>query len=181
MKLTDKTNPNEFRNIRGSEDHSHIIGWGVDTDLENDPTYPMKDRNDEEKLGYSWERPEQQPLDVKVLRSVERPNVTAVFGTSTPPRGLSGLIRNFAFKFSESSYSRWVPLILADRINVIEGIISDISRGHFPNFFAERGWKSEWKYNRMGAIRKIAINTAIIAGITTWIIMRRKRKSAFLS
>ncbi|HLO90096.1 MAG TPA: hypothetical protein VK172_02920 [Lentimicrobium sp.] len=180
MKITDQTKPEDFRNIRGG-DNSHIKGWGIDTDVENDPTYPMKDRTDEEQSGYSWERPLQQEVDVKVLRSVERPNVTAVFGTSVPPRGLSGIIRNFAFKFSESSYTRWIPLVMADRINVIEGIIADISRGYFPKFFAERGWKSEWKFNRLGAIRKITVNTLVVAGIVTWIIMRRKRKNAFLS
>lgn len=180
MKLTDTTKPEDFRNIRGG-DNSHITGWGVDADVENDPTYPMKDRTDEEQKGYSWERPELQDVDVKILKSVERPNVTAVFGTSTPPKGLSGLIRNLAYKYSESSYGRWLPLIMADRIGVVEGIISDLARGYVPNIFKERGWKSEWKYNRNVAIRKIAINTLIVAGITTWFIMRRKRKSAFLS
>ncbi len=74
----------------------------------------MKKRNNEEQKGYTWERPPQQPIDVEILRSVERPFVTSVFGTSTPPAGLSGKIRRFAFKYSESSYGRWLPLVLAD-------------------------------------------------------------------
>jgi len=176
MKLTDSTKPEEFKNIRGGE-NTDIEGWGVDFNPENDPTYPIKDRTNDEQKGFSWERPVQQEVKRKMLRSVERPNVTAVFGTSTPPRGLSGLIRNVAFKYSESSFGRWLPLILADRINVVEGIIADLARGHFPNFYKERGWKSEWKYNRRGAIRKIAVNTLIVAGIATWFVMRRKRRN----
>ncbi len=68
-------------------DPSQVRGWGVDADPENDPTYPMKKRNNGEHAGYAWERPPQQPIDVEVLHSNERPNLTAVFGTSTPPTG----------------------------------------------------------------------------------------------
>ena len=71
---------------RTVKDPSQIKGWGVDADPKNDPTYPMKLRNDGEHSGYSWERPPQQPLTVEVLHSNERPDLTSVFGTSTPPR-----------------------------------------------------------------------------------------------
>ena len=40
-----------------AKDVSQIKGWGVDADPKNDPTYPMKLRNDGEHAGYSWERP----------------------------------------------------------------------------------------------------------------------------
>ncbi len=81
----------------------------MDANPKNDPTYPMKKRNNEEHAGYSWERPTQQPLSVEILHSNERPNVTAAFGTSTPPSGLSGMIRRTAFKYSENSYGHWLP------------------------------------------------------------------------
>ena len=124
------------RTLAGSS-KDHIPGWGHDADPENDPTYPMKHRNgaDYERLNY--EKPEQQPLTVEVLHSIERPTVSRVFGTSTPPSGLSGKIRRLAFKKSESTYAHWFPLVVADRINVIEGIIDDIKQGHFPNLIAE--------------------------------------------
>jgi hypothetical protein len=51
-----------------AKDPSQIKGWGVDADPKNDPTYPMKLRNDGEQAGYSWERPLQQPT-VEVLHS----------------------------------------------------------------------------------------------------------------
>src|ERR687884_1988248 len=123
-----------------SVDPSQVKGWGVDANPENDPTYPIKRRNNGEHAGYSWERPPQQRADVEVLHSNERPNVSAVFGTSTPPAGLSGMIRRFAFQYSESSYGHWLPLMLADRVNVVEGILQDLMKGHVPNVFAESGW-----------------------------------------
>jgi hypothetical protein len=173
--ITDETNPSEFRNIRGG-DHSHIIGWGIDADLENDPTYPMKNRTDEEQLGYTWERPEQQVSDVEILKSVERPNLTATFGTSTPPAGLSGMIRRYAFKYSESSYARWLPLVLADRIGVYEGVFEDLAKGIIPNTFAERGWKAEWKYNRKSFVIKAVVATAVTAAVVAVVMQQQKKK-----
>jgi len=146
-----------------AKDYSHIKGWGIDADPKNDPTYPMKHRTNEEHKGYSWERPTQQQIDVELLHSIERPNVTAVFGTSVPPSGLSGMIRRFAFKYSENSYLHWLPLIVADRVNVVEGIVDDIQQGHFPNIFAEKGYKAEWKHNRMGFIQKMVVIGALTA------------------
>ena len=147
-----------------TRDYSHINGWGIDADPANDPTYPMKPhRTDDEQKGYSWERPAQQPIDVEILHSIERPDVTAVFGTSTPPKGLSGMIRRFAFKYSENSYLHWLPLIMADRVNVVEGIVDDLKKGHVPNIFAEKGYKVEWKHNRMAFIQKMVVIGALTA------------------
>jgi hypothetical protein len=171
----DETSPDEFKNVRGT-DSSNIKGWGIDADPENDPTYPIKKRTDQEQQGYSWERPELQPVDVEILRSVERPNITAVFGTSTPPSGLSGKIRRLAFKYSESSYGHWLPLMLADRIGIIEGVIDDIKHGHFPNIFAERGWKAEWKYNRKNFMIKTAVCVLISSAVVALLLPKRKRK-----
>jgi hypothetical protein len=125
----------------------------------------MKHRTDADQEGYSWERPPQQSIDVEVLRSIERPNVSAVFGTSTPPSGLSGMIRRYAFKYSESSYGHWLPLLLADRVNVVEGIIDDLKRGHLPNIFAERGGKAEWKHNKKGLATKVLVGIAVTTAV----------------
>jgi hypothetical protein len=162
--------------ILANSSKEHIPGWGHDADPENDPTYPMKHRNgaDYERLNY--ERPEQQPLTVEVLKSIERPTVTRVFGTSTPPSGLSGKIRRLAFKKSESTYAHWFPLVVADRINVIEGIIDDIKQGHFPNLIAERGWKAEWKYNRKGVIEKVAITAAVATALVMLFGSKKKKR-----
>ncbi|MCA1595183.1 MAG: hypothetical protein LC772_01980 [Chloroflexi bacterium] len=143
------------------EDPSKIPGWGVDADPENDPTYPMKCRNNGEHAGYSWERPPLQPENVEVLHSNERPNLTAVFGTSVPPAGLSGVIRRFAFRYSESSYGHWLPLMLADRVGVVEGLLQDLSSGRIPNIPAEMGWNAEWKHNRKTLITRVFLGAAL--------------------
>ncbi|WP_299156398.1 hypothetical protein [uncultured Christiangramia sp.] len=171
--MTEENNKEEFVNKRGG-DHSHIKGWGVDANPKNDPTYPMKHRTDEEIEGYSWERPEQQETDIEVLHSIERPNTTAVFGTAAPPSGLSGMIRRYAFKKSESSYGRWLPLVMADRIGIAEGILDDLKHGHIPNIFKERGWKSEWKYNRKNFVFKIATGVAITSAAV--LLLSRNKK-----
>lgn len=154
-------------------DPSQVKGWGVDADRGNDPTYPIKKRNDGEHEGYSWERPPQQPVDVEVLHSNERPNVSAVFGTSTPPAGLSGVIRRFAFKYSESSYGHWLPLMLADRVGVVEGYLEDLSRGHVPNVFAERGWKAEWQHNRKSLVTRVAVGAVLASAAVAYLSSRR--------
>lgn len=171
---TEETKPEEFTNKRGG-DHSHIKGWAIDADRENDPTYPMKKRTNEEHEGYSWERPQQQPELVEVLRSVERPNLPSVFGSTVPPSGLSGRIRRLAFKKSESSLGRWMPLVLADRINEIEGIIDDIKKGHLPNLFAEKGWNAELKYNKRNFIIKVATG-ALLTGLGLTLLLMKDRK-----
>ena len=153
-------------------DPSQVKGWGVDADPENDPTYPIKNRNNGEHEGYSWERPPQQPLTVEVLHSNERPNVSAVFGTSTPPAGLSGVIRRAAFKYSENSYGHWLPLMLADRVGVVEGYLEDFSHGRIPNVFAERGWKAEWKHNRKSLVTRIAVGAVIASAAYVYLRSR---------
>ena len=159
---TDETKPSDFKKSQPA-DHSHIKGWGIDADPQNDPTYPIKKRTNEEHEGYAWDRPVQQETDVEILKSVERPNLTAVFGTAAPPHGVAGKIREYAFKYSESSYGRWLPLMLADRVGVVEGIIDDFTKGHIPNVAAELGWPGEWKYNKKGFILKIAVAAAVTA------------------
>jgi hypothetical protein len=148
-----------------TQDFSHIKGWGADADPKNDPTYPIKRRNNAEHNGYRWERPSQQTTPVEVLHSNERPNLPAVYGTSAPPSGLSGILRRLAFKHSESSYGHWLPLMLADRINEVEGVIDDLKHGRVPNIFAELGWKAEWRYNRKNLVSRIVIGTAIAAAV----------------
>ena len=156
-----------------AKDSSQIKGWGVDADPNNDPTYPMKHRNNGEHAGYSWERPLQQPITVEVLHSNERPDVTSVFGTSTPPSALSGVLRRIAFRYSESSYGHWLPLMLADRVSVVEGVLSDLKHGHVPNVFAERGWKAEWKHNRIGLARRILVRVVLISAAVAYFSSRR--------
>ena len=157
----------------GSKDH--IPGWGMDADPENDPTYPMKHANGADHERMNYEKAPQQPIDIEVFHSIERPNVTRVFGTSTPPSGLSGAIRRYAYKYSEATAAHWMGLILADRVNVVEGVISDLSKGILPNPWTERGWRAEWKYNRAGMVRNIATGR-VVAGAAFALLSQKSRK-----
>jgi hypothetical protein len=156
-----------------AKDPSQVKGRGVDADPKNDPTYPMKHRSDGEHAGYAWERPQQQPITVEVLHSNERPDLTSVFGTSTPPSGLSGVLRRLAFRYSEASYGHWLPLMLADRVSVVEGVLGDLKQGRVPNVLAERGWKAEWKHNRTSLLRRILVRAVLVSAALAYLSSRR--------
>jgi|KBSMisStandDraft_5_1062788.scaffolds.fasta_scaffold155263_2 hypothetical protein len=146
-------------------DPSLVTGWGVDADPNNDPTYPMKRHTGMEHDGYSWDRPPQQEAEVEVLHSSERPNLAATFGETIPPAGVSGMIRRAAFTFSENSYGHWLPLMLADRVQMVEGMVTDLATGKVPNLWKELGYNAEWKYNRKGLITKLAIFGGLAVGL----------------
>ncbi len=156
--------------------YAEIKGWGVDADPRNEPTYPMKHYTGDDHKRLHYDRPTQQEGDIELLMSIERPSRSAVFGTSVPPSGLSGAIRRLAFKFSESEYGHWLPLLLADRINVVEGIIQDISHGKLPNLIEELGLRGEWTYNRKGLAKRVAITTAVTAGTIALLMWRSSSK-----
>ncbi len=144
-------------------DTSRIPGWGIDADPENDPTYPYRDRSRDDGLAMNWERPSQQDPDVEILTSIEHNRLPAVVGTSTPPSGLSGVIRRQAFRYSESNWWHWLMLMGADRINVVEGVLQDLGRGKIPNIPAEMGIRSELRYNKRGLAKKVAVAAALSA------------------
>lgn len=158
---------------------NNIPGWGTEADPENDPTYPMKHYNgaDHERLNY--EKPPQQPIDIEMLHSIERPGITRVFGTSTPPAGLSGAIRRFAYKYSEATATHWMTLIFADRVDVIQGKINDIKHGVIPNPWIERGWRAEWKHNRTAFIGKAATTTLLLTAGILLMCGKKRRQQLF--
>ena len=153
--------------------HSHpeIPGWGSDLDHKNRPAYPME-RSPPRLNGVHWEQPEQQVPHVQVFHSPERPGLTPVFGTCAPPRGLSGRLREVAYKLTENDMRHWLLLLLADRVDVVEGIGDDLRRGHIPNIFAEMGIRAELRHNPMGLARKAAVAGALV-GIGYYLIRRR--------
>jgi hypothetical protein len=168
-----ETNVESGLDRRIAETYKDIPGWGMDADPENDPTYPMKRTTGADHDRLNYDRAPQQSQRIEVLHSNERPGITRVFGTSVPPSGLSGMLRRYAFKFSEGSSGHWLTLILADRVNVIEGIIDDVAHGHVPNFFMERGWNAEWKYNRKGAVKSVLVGVAVASALV--IVLARSK------
>jgi len=159
-----------------ADSYKNIVGWGIDADPDNNPTYPMKNYTGADHDRLNYERAPQQRSKLEILHSNERPGLTRVFGTSSPPSGLSGMLRRYAFKFSEGSSGHWMTLILADRVNMVEGIIDDLAHGHVPNFFAERGWNAEWKYNRKAVIKNLAIGITITSALIILLASRNRSK-----
>ena len=158
-------------------DPKTIAGWGIDADPKNDPTYPMRQRMNIGEDPMPNHRPDNlQPVDEELLKSIERPNVSAVFGTPEPPSGLSGMIRRQAYKYSENEYKRWLPLVFADRVDVVEGVLTDLLHGKVPNIWAEKGYDMEWKYNRTAFITKMATIGAVAAGLVVWLSSADKKK-----
>lgn len=154
-------------------DPSTVVGWGIDADPRNDPTYPYRDRSKDDGLSINWQRPQQQQSDVEILQSVEYRHFPAVFGTATPPRWISGMIRRAAFRWSESNWLHWLLLMGADRINVVEGVVEDLGRGKVPNIPAEMGAKAEWKHNKKGLATKVAV--AALVGGTLFAFAKSRR------
>ncbi|MCX3267516.1 MAG: hypothetical protein EOO20_02940 [Chryseobacterium sp.] len=154
-------------------DYKNIPGWGMDIDPGNEPTYPMKNYTGDDHKRSVYERSNQQHADVEILKSNERPALSAVLGNTVPPSGISGMIRRYAFKHSEDRYRHWIPLILADRVNVVEGIIEDLSRGIIPNIFAESGIRAAIRHNPKGLLKKVII-TSVVAGVILYALKKKK-------
>jgi hypothetical protein len=97
-----------------------IPGWGVDLDPADRPSVP-REVYDPYATGAHWEFPERQPETYPRERSIEHGILPPVFGTTCPPKGLSGVIRRFAYaRFSEARAAHWLLLILGDRVDALE-------------------------------------------------------------
>ena len=155
-------------------DPAGVVGWGVDADPENDPTWPMRDRSGDDGTGMNWTPPPIQNAEVEILQSVEHVRRPATVGQSTPPSGLSGVLRRQAFRFSESQWGHWLLLMLADRINTVEGVLHDVSRGRPPNPLVEMGLVPQ-RRSREAALVSVAALAAV--GTAAVILMRRARRA----
>ena len=137
------------------EKYAHIQGWGADLDRADRPAVPME-RQPPRLDNVHWsDPPVSQERTVEILHSNERPGLTPVFGTPCPPRGLSGGLRRTAFRFSENDLRHWLLLLAADRVDVGEGLLEDLARGHLPRIYSEMGGNAELRHNPMGAVRKV--------------------------
>ncbi len=79
---------------------TNIRGWGSDLDPARRPGVP---RDKAPETGVETLSPpiEQQVPKIRVHKSTEHARLTPVFGTSCPPFGLSGRIRDLGYTFSE--------------------------------------------------------------------------------
>lgn len=151
--------------------HDHIHGWGADADPADRPAVPME--RTPPRLEHLPAELERQVPRHKIHHSTERPGITPVFGTSAPPTGASGAMRDVAFRYSENDLRHWLILLGADRVNMLEGLLSDLAHGHVPNLWKEMGLGAEWRYNRKGFIAK-AVALSAIAGTVVYLMRRRR-------
>ena len=86
-----------------------------------------------------------------------------MFGTASPPKWVSGYMRRLAFRWSESNWTHWLLLMGADRVNMVEGLVEDLAHARIPNIPKEMGVPAEWKHNKTGLVKKVAV-AAVIGG-----------------
>jgi len=151
---------------------AHIQGWGADLDRKDRPGVPME-RTPPRFINVPDGDPKPQEERVEVLVSTERPGRTPLFGTVQPPSGLSGMIRRQAFKLTENDVRHWLLLLVADRVNMVEGIGEDLASGKIPNVLAEMGIKAEFQHNKAGLAKKVALGVAVVG--TAVYLMKRRR------
>ena len=124
-----------------------IPGWGADLDHADRPAFPRM-RFDPSATGAHWDLPEQQLEKWPRERSIEHGRLTPVFGTSMPPRGLSGIVRKYAYRtYSEARAAHWLLLLGADRIDAIESHLASFLTLHPDNPLSETGIKSEFTHH----------------------------------
>jgi hypothetical protein len=122
---------------------ARIPGWGADLDPADRPSYPREQPGIE--TGAHWDFPERQPEKWPRERSVEHAFLPPVFGTSTPPKGVSGAIRKYAYKYSEGRAAHWLLLIAADRVDATEHHLKSLATLRPDNPVTETGVLSEFR------------------------------------
>lgn len=123
---------------------NRIPGWGVDLDPKDRPAVPKEDFRPND-TGAHWDFPERQVERYPRERSTEHKFLTPVFGTVCPPKGISGVIRRYAYTFSEGRLAHWMLLAGADRVDVIEHRVQGLLHGNPDNVIEESGVMSEFK------------------------------------
>ncbi|MEU0531182.1 hypothetical protein [Amycolatopsis tolypomycina] len=121
---------------------ARIPGWGADLDPKNRPSVPKLQWQDDRP---GWDFPERQPEKWPRERSIEHEFLTPVFGTSCPPKGLSGALRRFSYrKYSEGRAAHWLLLLAADRVDAWESHLRSFATLRPDNPITETGVLSEF-------------------------------------
>jgi hypothetical protein len=123
-----------------------IPGWGVDANPRDRPAVPKEQFVPRSAAGtHGAAFPERQIEKYEREKSTEHPFLTPVFGTACPPKGLSGIVRRFAYRrYSEGRSAHWLLLMLADRIDIVESMATAALRGQPDNPIAEMGLVAEF-------------------------------------
>jgi hypothetical protein len=140
---------------------ARIPGWGVDLDPSDRPSVPKLQRQ-EDMTGAHWEFPDRQPEVLPRERSVEHKFLTPVFGTSCPPKALSGVLRKWSYRrFGEDRAAHWLILLGADRVDAWESHLRSLATLRPDNPLTETGVWSE--FSRHGIASRLHQNRADLA------------------
>lgn len=131
---------------------ARIPGWGVDLDPKDRPSVPKLQFA--EDLSGGRRNPEQQPEIVPRERSIEHARLTPVFGTSCPPKGVSGVLRRLAYRrYSEARAAHWLILLGADRVDAWESHLRSFATARPDNPLTETGIRSELTHGGIASRR----------------------------
>lgn len=152
-------------------DVKSIPGWGVDLDFARRNVFPMELPSDVQTARGDVKHWQVARTTVDI--SNEHPGLTPVFGDTLPPRGLSGMLRNYAYEYGEATTRHWMGLMLADRVERIERLVADAVQGRPDNVVAERAWPAKVRHadgrtaatNTAAAVAAVA---AIAIGLVVW-------------
>jgi hypothetical protein len=170
---------------------ARIPGWGIDLDPKDRPSVP-RERFDPTLNGAHWDFPENQAEKWPREKSIEHKFLTPVFGTSCPPKGVSGMMRKYAYRrFSEGRAAHWLILIVADRVDSFGSHLQSLLTLRPDNPITETGVFSEFTRHgiasRVGKKRAdlahqpldviIVVAPWVVAGGTVYQALKRLRKT----
>ena len=155
-------------------DIRRIPGWGADLDPANRPAVPrelpstvMTARGDVKH----WQEPR-----TKKLVTNEQPGITPVFGETCPLRGLSGMLREYAYQYGEGTNRRWMTLILADRVNIAESMIWDALRGKPDRYLHEKQWGTKLRHSPETRRNTLLFGGLLISAVAIGVVATRMRE-----
>ncbi len=169
---------------------ARIPGWGVDLDPKDRPSVPKLQLR-EDRTGAHWDFPDRQAEKWPRERSIEHKFLTPVFGTSCPPRGISGALRRFSYRrYSEGRAAHWLLLLAADRVDAWEQHLRSLVTARPDNPVTQTGVPSE--VSRHGIAARIGKKRAdvhhhpldpiivagpwvVAAGLVVMAVRRRRR------
>jgi hypothetical protein len=150
---------------------ARIPGWGADLDPNDRPSHPKLQYPAD--TGAHWDFPDRQPETFPRERSIEHAMLTPVFGTAQPPKGLSGVLRRYAYeRFSEGRAAHWLLLVAADRVDAVESHLASLGTTRPDNPITETGVKGEFTHDgwssRVGTgrtdVRHQVLDPVLVAG-----------------
>ena len=170
---------------------ARIPGWGIDLDPKDRPSVP-RERFNPTLSGAHWDFPENQPEKWPREKSIEHKFLTPVFGTSCPPKGVSGMMRKYAYRrFSEGRAAHWLILVVADRVDSLGSHLQSLLTLRPDNPITETGVLSE--FTRHGIASRVGKKRAdlahqpldviiiaapwVVAGGAVYRVLKRLRKT----